>query len=100
MPRHPFYNTAIWKRLRKRKLNANPLCEYCPPGMVTEATEVDHIKAIENGGHRTAWENLKSSCHECHSRKTLYVERLGKDRVPVKGCDALGRPLDPQHPWN
>jgi hypothetical protein len=64
------------------------------------ATEVDHIKAISAGGSPTDWTNLASACHTCHSRKTYYIEVLGRDRVPVKGCDPSGRPLDPEHWWN
>lgn len=100
MPRHPFYNSKTWKSLRRQKLSANPLCEYCPPGRVTASTEVDHIVAIENGGSPTAWGNLKSSCHSCHSRKTCIIEKQGRDRVPTKGCDVTGRPLDSEHWWN
>lgn len=95
-----FYNSRAWKRLRKQKLAADPLCEYCLPGKITAATDVDHVVAIEKGGDPLAWDNLRSACHECHSRKTYYIERLGEDRVPVKGCDAMGRPLDPAHWWN
>jgi 5-methylcytosine-specific restriction enzyme A len=100
MPRDPFYNTAAWKRLRKAKLAADPLCQYCPPGILSVANDVDHVVAINAGGDPYAWDNLRSACHECHSRKTLYIERMGKGRVPVKGCDAAGRPLDPAHWWN
>jgi 5-methylcytosine-specific restriction enzyme A len=96
MPRHPFYNTRTWKRLRKVKLITDPLCAVCG----RPAADVDHQKAINAGGHPTEWDNLESLCHQCHSRKTLYVERMGKDRVPVKGCRADGTPLDPAHPWN
>jgi 5-methylcytosine-specific restriction protein A len=97
MSRDPFYNTRTWKRLRKVKLLTDPLFEVCN---VKPARDVDHIKAINAGGERTAWSNLQSLCHECHSRKTLYIERMGKDRVPVKGCKPDGTPLDPGHPWN
>ncbi|MBZ5499955.1 MAG: HNH endonuclease [Acidobacteriia bacterium] len=101
MPRDPFYNTASWKRLRKTKLARDPLCEYCPTNHRQPATEVDHEVAINAGGDAYAWENLRSACHECHSRKTYYVERLGRDRVPVKGVDPkTGLPVDPMHWWN
>ncbi len=99
MAARDFYNSAAWKRLRKAKLAASPVCETCLP-RVTAATEVDHVKAINLGGAPLDWDNLQSLCHECHSRKTYYIERLGRDRVPVKGCDASGRPLDPAHWWN
>jgi 5-methylcytosine-specific restriction enzyme A len=97
MPRDPFYNTRTWKRLRKIKLITDPICEYCGR---EAATEVDHVVSINNGGSPTDWSNLKSSGHDCHSRKTYYIERLGRDRVPVKGCNPDGTPLDPEHPWN
>jgi 5-methylcytosine-specific restriction protein A len=102
MPRDPFYNTKAWKWVRRVKLTADPLCEVCQAqGRLVRATDVDHIKAINAGGDRTDMANLQSLCHECHSRKTLYVERFGRDRVPVKGCDPrTGLPLDPEHPWN
>jgi len=101
MKTDPFYNSKIWKRIRKAKLAEDPLCQYCQPGSRRQlATEVDHVKAITAGGDPLDWENLRSCCHECHSRKTLYVERMGRNRVPVKGCDAAGKPLDPVHWWN
>jgi hypothetical protein len=97
MPRDPFYNTKAWKWLRRVKLTADPLCELCGK----PATDVDHKASINAGGDRHDMANLQSLCHECHSRKTLYLERMGKDRVPVRGCDPrTGLPLDPEHPWN
>lgn len=94
------YSTAAWRRLRKAKLATDPLCEYCPPGVVTPATQVDHRTAINDGGDAWAWENLASSCAACHSRKTSHIEVHGHGRVPVAGCDADGLPLDPEHAWN
>ena len=95
MPRHPFYNSKGWKWLRKVKLTADPLCEMCGK----PARDVDHRISINNGGDPHDMANLQSLCHSCHSKKTLYVERFGKE-MPVKGCTAEGLPLDPAHPWN
>jgi 5-methylcytosine-specific restriction enzyme A len=97
MPRHPFYNSAAWKKIRLAKLARNPLCEKC---LCIKATDVDHICSIRTGGDPLAWDNLQSLCHACHSAKTFFIERMGKDRVPVKGCRADGTPLDPLHHWN
>jgi 5-methylcytosine-specific restriction protein A len=97
MPRHPFYNSRVWKFTRNVKLTANPYCEICKTNL---ASDVDHILAISAGGDRTAITNLRSLCHECHSRKTFYVDRLKRDRVPVKGCTPDGLPLNPEHHWN
>ncbi len=97
MPRNAFYNTATWKRIRAAKLAAFPICQYCG---TAKATEVDHRIAINAGADPMDRDNLVSACHECHSRKTLYIERMGRDRVPVRGCDINGKPLDPAHWWN
>lgn len=97
------YSTARWQRLRKAKLARDPLCQYCPPGRLTPATEVDHIVPIARGGDALDWDNLKSACRPCHSSKTA-LEDGGFGRKPgrarVKGCDAQGRPLDQGHWWN
>lgn len=94
------YDRRRWHRLRRQKLAADPLCEYCPSGQLTPATAVDHRLRIRDGGAPWAWDNLVSTCQACHSRKTMHVDVLGKDRVPAKGCDASGMPADPEHPWS
>ncbi len=93
------YNSTRWQRLRKAKLQADPLCEYHPAG-IAAAVEVDHRTPISKGGGAFDWNNLVSTCHECHSKKTFHIDVRGKDRVPVRGVDATtGLPLDPQHWW-
>lgn len=92
------YNTQRWKRLRAAKLRETPLCEYCQPVRITPAREVDHRHAINLGGDPWAWDNLASSCEDCHKSKTV-ADKLG---VPWerKGCAADGTPLDAGHWWN
>jgi 5-methylcytosine-specific restriction protein A len=93
------YNSRRWQRLRKAKLQTDPLCQYHIGG-IAAATEVDHRTPISKGGDPWAWDNLASACHECHSAKTWHVDQLGKDHVPVKGVDAAtGLPLDGRHWW-
>jgi 5-methylcytosine-specific restriction protein A len=95
-----FYNRKAWQRLRTAKLAANPLCEYHPDG-IAMATDVDHRIPIRKGGDPWAWENLASTCHECHSHKTRQ-EQLGLEHTParIKGADArTGLPLDAAHWW-
>lgn len=94
MARHKhIYNSARWQRLRAAKLRDCPLCEYCPAESRKIATDVDHFKAIEDGGAPFDMANLRSACHKCHSQKTAHGERL-------HGCDDSGLPRDPNHPWN
>jgi 5-methylcytosine-specific restriction protein A len=102
MPKDSFYNSKAWKWLRRVKLTTDPLCEVCKvQGRLVRAMDVDHEVGIhEDPSLRLNMENLVSMCHPCHSRKTLFVERMGTDRVPIKGCTADGLPLDPEHPWN
>ncbi len=65
-----FYKSYRWKRLRKYKLSRNPLCEIClRGGIVKEASLVDHIRPIKNGGDLMAVDNLQSLCVSCHNKK-------------------------------
>lgn len=86
-----------WQRLRKRKLQADPLCEGCKDrGRATLACEVDHIiRIVERPDLRLDWANLQSLCSRCHAAKSA-AERSGR---PAKGCDENGVPLDPGHHW-
>jgi len=93
------YGTKRWQRLRRRKLQANPVCE-CPEcqaaPLAEPADNVDHITPIEEGGEPFAWSNLQSLAHAHHSRKTRQ-----DNGARVKGVDPeTGRPLDPRHYWN
>ncbi|MGF6986530.1 5-methylcytosine-specific restriction protein A [Paraburkholderia atlantica] len=83
-----------WLRIRERQLRLHPLCARCmDKGFVTEATEVDHIVPLFQGG-TDAWKNLQSLCESCHVEKT--TEDMGHR---AGGCDINGMPIDPRHPW-
>ena len=59
-----------WRRLRRMVLAREPLCRVCgEKGMLTPATQVDHIVPLADGGDN-AFENLQSLCATCHSQKT------------------------------
>ena len=97
------YSTQHWQRLRAAKLQLNPLCEYCPKGTRTTAKYVDHKIPIQKGGEVWDMTNLASCCGPCHSRKTAREDKLGaaaRKQRPNGGCDANGRPLDPDHWWS
>jgi 5-methylcytosine-specific restriction protein A len=59
---------ARWQKIRKMKLNTDPLCEEClRNGRTTVATQVHH----KDGNVRNnSSDNLESLCIECHSRIT------------------------------
>ena len=94
------YTAQRWQRLRKYKLQLNPLCEACLQlGYIEPATTVDHRTPINRGGEPyPEIDKLASLCERCHNMKTR-CEQLGEDYMR-KGCDVFGRPLDPDHSWN
>lgn len=87
-------NSKAWHQLRRSVLAEQPLCQYCPPGVITPATEVDHKN---NDPADNSRENLVSCCKPCHSIKTM-ADLYG--RPARMGCDAEGNPINPAHPWN
>lgn len=68
-PNKSFYNSKLWLLTRRAKLQQSPLCQA--EGCRSIATEVDHIRPISKGGHRTDLSNLQSLCRSCHSKKTF-----------------------------
>ena len=65
-----------WRQLRKRFLEAHPLCEQCRlQGRYTIATEVHHIKPLADGGTNDE-NNLMPLCKSCHSRITMTATNL------------------------
>jgi 5-methylcytosine-specific restriction endonuclease McrA len=62
---------------------------------------VDHIKRRRDGGS-DALDNLRSLCdqHDRQVKERPSGQRANAGKLFVRGCDANGRPLDPNHPWN
>jgi 5-methylcytosine-specific restriction protein A len=90
------YN-ATWRKMRAAHLAAHPLCVDCQRrGRLTAATVCDHIRN-HNGDPALFYDaaNLQSLCHSCHSGAKQSFDRTGR----IRGCDANGMPLDPNHPW-
>ena len=85
-------NTARWRTLRLKKLQANPLCqcEECKEhGKITPATEVHHIVPVESVNTIEMMEklmfdftNLMSVSHECHHR--IHREMFSHSKTNVK----------------
>jgi len=102
LPRDPFYYSREWRSLRAAFLRANPLCSI--PGCRTEANRVDHVLARRKGGASLDPANLAAYCEVHHNQKTARFDQAGRaasaDPLRAFGCDASGRPLSPDHPWN
>ncbi len=83
-------NTARWKRVRLKKLQAQPLCECCQDkNKITPATEVHHVTPVETvttiEQMKTLmfeYSNLMSVCHECH--KNIHAEMFSHSKENVK----------------
>ncbi|MGL5948247.1 MAG: HNH endonuclease [Aeromonas sp.] len=60
-----------WRKLRKRiMVRDDYLCQVCLAlGIVTPATQVDHIVNKASGGSNTE-ANLQAICDKCHDTKT------------------------------
>jgi 5-methylcytosine-specific restriction protein A len=87
-------NSAAWRTLRASVLADKPLCEYCPPGVITPANTVDHKNNNPADNTRA---NLVSCCVPCHSLKTASDMHGRPARL---GCDAEGNPIGSDHHWN
>ncbi|MFO0849575.1 MAG: HNH endonuclease [Gemmataceae bacterium] len=83
-----------WDRCRLAYLADHPECEQCSQaGVLTAATEVDHVRRIERGGPRFDHENLMALCKSCHSKKTVReTATFGWQRPPVPVVLIAGPP--------
>jgi 5-methylcytosine-specific restriction enzyme A len=100
--------SAAWRRASKLFLcePGNQVCGHC---RAAPATMVDH-RVPHKGDAGLFWDraNWVASCGPCNSSKAAQTEAgFGNPAKPpsafkrrIKGCDAQGYPLDPDHPWN
>jgi 5-methylcytosine-specific restriction protein A len=78
------------QQIRSAYLRAHPLCVMClAKGALTAATQLDHIKALVNGGTNEG-ANYQGLCDPCHVEKT--AADLGRKHRPTIGLD--GWPVD------
>ncbi len=70
-----------WRRLRDQAMARDQhMCQPCKTvGRITEATEVDHILNLAEGG-TDELSNLQAICQECHKAKTLEESKRAKRR--------------------
>lgn len=78
--------TRQWDKARLQHLNEHPLCVICSAaGRITQATEVDHIKA-HHGDMALFWDvtNWQSLCRPCHEGKSS-AEQTGHGSTGIDG---------------
>src|SRR5690606_3209613 len=70
-------DSSRWRNhVRPAQLLAVPYCQRCDEkGILTLATEVDHIAPLEIGGEPFDPANLQSLCFRCHVIKTSEDNR-------------------------
>lgn len=95
-----------WARLRKRVLDAEPLCRNCAEhGRVTAATQVHHLRRFNglDDPLRLDPANCAPICAPCHARESARQSN-GQDHIgasaPYVGSALDGAPSDAAHPWN
>jgi 5-methylcytosine-specific restriction enzyme A len=92
------YSTQKWRKMRRRQLDAEPLCRAClAENKIEPAVVVDHVQPWRGN---IAWfwyppRGLQSLCRNCHESRKKYQEARGFDNA----IGASGEPLDPGHPW-
>ncbi len=86
-----FRQTQRWKTTRAALLRREPWCRICRRA---PATQVDHIRRVEDGGAPWDPANLQPVCGDCHKRKTAMEHRIAAAGRPMCGPD--GFPLDLQ----
>ena len=71
------YASAFWQSQRIAHLSANPLCASCLiAGIVTPATDVDHVFPWQQIGEAAFYANrFQSLCRPCHSAKTAFEQK-------------------------
>lgn len=68
-----------WRRRRDEYLALHPWCVFClEAGRQTKARNVDHIRALKDGGTNED-SNLRSLCWSCHSRRTAVDQSGWRD---------------------
>lgn len=83
-----------WRRLRDQVMQRDKhLCQPCKAqGRYTEATQVDHIVPIAEGGTDDR-ANLQAICSPCHEAKTQAEAMRAQGKTPRVAIGVDGWPL-------
>jgi hypothetical protein len=106
MARNAYYRSPHWRAL-KQTTHKRDGFRCVVPGCQTPTYRLtcDHIRRRPNVDYPTSFDvlsNTRTLCgnHDAQIKEMASGERRQGGRLIVKGCDASGRPLDPNHPWN
>lgn len=93
----PFYSSSLWKKQREYILKRdNFICTE--PACHRTATEVHHIVELTENNINDiniclGEDNLRSLCHECHTRITKEMNSKGNGILESITFDADGYPV-------
>lgn len=95
------YNKPEWKRLRKAKLQANPLCEVClVQGRYTPAEAVHHKDSFLNYSGQAStlkaldYDNLISLCAHHHNRLHSILEASNQTSTTGQSAEEIVKIID------
>lgn len=108
MPGNPFYTSKFWKALRQEALirdHRRCTVEGCPNTERTGRLYVDHVRTRPDVIYPTPYDvlsNLRTLCgvHDSAVKEQRGGRRRKDGKLTVRGCDASGNPIDPNHHWN
>ncbi len=77
---HLTLNRRRWAIVRRAALHRDAWrCQQCGRA---GRLEVDHVRALEDGGDPWAPDNLQALCRRCHIRKTTVENRARRPVLP------------------
>jgi len=88
-------HTGRWLQLRRDTLTRHPICQDCEAaGFVTAATEVHHVKPVEQAFARAERaqrmydpHNLRALCHDCHVKRHTELGRSGREATKKRNAE-------------
>lgn len=80
--------TYTWRKFRENYLRAHPFCAFhtdprARGSCLVAASQVDHVRPMNDGGAQYDESNLRPLCHSCHSRCTVNYRDNGVNDLPA-----------------
>jgi 5-methylcytosine-specific restriction protein A len=97
-----FYESLAWKTARRATLIRDHFaCVVCGRNLSGKGqSRVDHIQPVSTHPHLALnLANLRSLCPRCDNQRHYEKGGVPGQKHSIRGCDALGRPIDPKHHW-
>jgi hypothetical protein len=105
MARNSYYRTPHWRALKQACHERDRWrCTVSGCQTPTYRLTCDHIQRRPNVSYPTAYDvlsNLRTLCgnHDAQVKELASGKRRQDGKLIVKGCDANGWPIDPNHGW-